>query len=256
MPAIKSIHIAPVKSLALIDPESVYVGVDGIEEDRRFLVRNGAGAMVTQRQIGKLAQVRADYCLASDTLTLQFPDGEFVRGTPELRERAEMKVFRRVVGGQVVTGELSEALSEFCGEALSLMKPEIAGVCQDAYPVSLLAQASIEHLGNVAQNGVTVEYRRFRPNFLLDGCDAHEEDSWLGRELAVGDVLRVKVEMLDPRCAITTLNPDTGERDLDTPRLILGYRPDMNGNGACFGVYGTVVTPGTATIGDEVRIVA
>ena len=254
MPAIKSIHIAPVKSLALIDPKSVYVGVGGIEEDRRFLVRSDTGVMVTQRQIGKLAQVRADYCIDSDTLRMQFPDGELVSGTPELGERVEMKVFRRVVGGQVVNGELSEALSDFCGRTVSLMKPESAGACQDAFPVSLLSQASIEHLGNMAQNGVTVEYRRFRPNFLLDGCDSHEEDSWLGKEIEVGDKLRLRVESLDPRCAITTLNPDTGERDMDTPRLILSYRPLFRGS-ACFGVYGSVVAPGAASVGDEVRLV-
>ncbi len=255
LPVIKSIHIAPVKSLALVNPESVYVGFPGIEEDRRFLVRNDAGAMVTQRQIGKLAQVKADYCAATEILRLEFPDGETVSGTPELRERVDMKVFRREVCGRVVTGELSKALSEFCGESLTLMKPESAGVGQDAYPVSLLSEASIGHLGNLAQNGVSVEYRRFRPNFLLDGCEAHEEDTWLGREVAVGDELRVRVEMLDPRCAITTLNPDTGERDMDTPRLILGYRPDVSGNGACFGVYGSVVAPGSVSVGDAVKVV-
>ena len=255
MPAIKSIHIAPVKSLALIDPESVYVGIDGIEEDRRFLVRNGAGAMVTQRQIGRLAQVSADYCLDSDTLRLGFPGGKSVSGNPELGERVEMKVFRRVVSGRLVTGELSEVLSDFCGADLMLVKTAGAGACQDAFPVSLLSQASIEHLGKMAQDEATVEYRRFRPNFLLEGCEPHEEDSWLGREVLVGDELRVRVEMLDPRCAITTLNPDTGERDMDTPRLILGYRPDVSGNGACFGVYGSVVASGTACVGDEVRVV-
>lgn len=253
MPVIKSIHIAPVKSLALIDPESVYVGVDGIEEDRRFLVRNGAGAMVTQRQIGELAQIRADYCAPTGVMRLGFPNGESIRAAPELGERVEMKVFRRVVSGRIVTGELSQALSDFCGETLTLMKSESAGACQDAYPISLLSQASIEHLGNIVQNGVTVEYRRFRPNFLLEGCEPHEEDSWLGKEVAVGAELRLRVESLDPRCAITTLNPDTGERDLDTPRLILSYRPLFRGS-ACFGVYGSVVTPGAVSVGDEVRV--
>lgn len=254
MPVIKSIHIAPVKSLALINPESVYVGVGGIEEDRRFLVRNGAGAMVTQRQIGKLAQVKADYCAAPEVLRLEFPNGKSVGAAPELGERVEMKVFRRVVSGRIVTGELSEALSDFCGETLTLVKSESAGVCQDAYPVSLLSQASIEYLGAMVQNGVKVEYRRFRPNLLLEGCEPHEEDSWLGREVMVGDELRVRVEILDPRCAITTLNPDTGARDMDTPRMILGYRPDVGGNGACFGVYGSVVMPGAVSVGDEAGV--
>jgi len=237
-----------------MDSESVQVGFQGIEEDRRFLVQNDAGAMITQRQIGKLAQVSADYCPSSDKLRLVFPGGESVCGTPELGDPVETKVFRRVVSGKVVTGELSEALSDFCGEKLALFKSESAGACQDAYPVSLLSQASIEHLGDIAQNGIELEYRRFRPNFLLDGCEAHQEDTWLGKEVAVGDELRLRVDSLDPRCAITTLNPETGERDLDTPRLILSYRPLFRGS-ACFGVYGSVLAPGTASVGDEVRLV-
>ena len=256
MPAIKSIHIAPVKSLALIDADTVQVGVHGILEDRRFLVRSREGVLVTQRQIGKLALVRADYCAASDTLRLDFPDETSLSGSPELGDKLETKVFRRTVSGNAVKGGWSEALSEFCGAELTLVKSDSEGDCFDEYPVSLLSQASIEHLGNMAQNGSKVEYRRFRPNLLLDGCDAHEEDTWLGKDVMIGGELRLRVEKLDPRCAITTLNPDTGERDLDTPRLILGYRSDVSGSGACFGIYAAVVTPGAVSVGDEVRVAA
>ena len=256
MPAIKSIHIAPVKSLALIDADTVQVGVHGISEDRRFLVRNQEGVLVTQRQIGKLALVRADYCAASDTLRLEFPDETSLSGSPELGDKLKTKVFRRTVSGNAVKGGWSAALSEFCGAELTLIKSDSEGECFDEYPVSLLSQASIEHLGNMAQNGSRLEYRRFRPNLLLDGCDAHEEDTWLGKEVMIGSDLRLRVEKLDPRCAITTLNPDTGERDLDTPRLILGYRSEVSGSGACFGIYAAVVTPGAVSVGDEVRVAA
>ena len=256
MPAIKSIHIAPVKSLALIDADTVQVGVHGISEDRRFLVRSREGILVTQRQIGKLALVRADYCSASDTLRLDFPDGSSVSGSPELEDKVETRVFRRTVSGNAVKGGWSEALSEFCGAELTLVKSDSEGEGFDEYPVSLLSQASIEHLGNMAQNGSRLEYRRFRPNLLLDGCDAHEEDTWLGKDVMIGSDLRLRVEKLDPRCAITTLNPDTGERDLDTPRLILGYRSEVSGTGACFGIYAAVVTPGAVSVGDEVRVAA
>ena len=256
MPAIKSIHIAPVKSLALIDADTVQVGVHGISEDRRFLVRSREGVLVTQRQIGKLALVRADYCAASDNLRLEFPDETSLSGSPELGDKLETKVFRRTVSGNAVKGGWSEALSEFCGAELTLIKSDSEGECFDEYPVSLLSQASIEHLGNMAQNGSRLEYRRFRPNLLLDGCDAHEEDTWLGKDVMIGSDLRLRVEKLDPRCAITTLNPDTGERDLDTPRLILGYRSEVSGSGACFGIYAAVVTPGAVSVGDEVRVAA
>ena len=244
------------KSLALIDADTVQVGVHGISEDRRFLARSREGVLVTQRQIGKLALVRADYCSASDTLRLDFPDGSSVSGSPELGDKVETRVFRRTVSGNAVKGGWSEALSEFCGAELTLVKSDSEGEGFDEYPVSLLSQASIEYLGNMAQNGSKVEYRRFRPNLLLDGCDAHEEDTWLGKEVMIGGDLRLRVEKLDPRCAITTLNPDTGERDMDTPRLILGYRSEVSGTGACFGVYAAVVTPGAVSVGDEVRVAA
>ena len=250
------------KSLALTNPESVRLGARGIEEDRRFLVCDHNGAMVTQRQIGKLAQVGAQYCAHSDTLRLAFPDDTAVSASPELGRRINTKVFRRTVTGSIVTGELSDALSDFCGANLALLKTDNPGECFDAYPLSLLSQASIdllgEHQGNLAQAGASPaipEYRRFRPNFLLDGCDPHEEDSWLGKNLVVGDgEARLRVEALDPRCAITTLNPDSGERDLDIPRIILRYRLDVSRSGACFGVYAAVVTPGIVSIGDKLRL--
>ena len=56
----------------------------------------------------------------------------------------------------------------------------------------------------------------------------------------------------DPRCAITTLDPSTGNRDFDTLRLILSYRPSVRA--AYFGVYGVVESPGTVSVGDEVTL--
>ena len=94
---------------------------------------------------------------------------------------------------------------------------------------------------------------RFRPNFLLEGCQAHEEDSWLGGEIQVGDELRLQPIMPDPRCSIVTQNPSTGERDVDTLRLIMGYRPSPRN--AYFGVYAIVENPGTVSVGDEVRVI-
>ena len=93
---------------------------------------------------------------------------------------------------------------------------------------------------------------RFRPTFLIDGCEPHEEDAWLGRGLSMGDQLQVRLVSPDPRCAITTLDPDTGERDFDTLRLILSYRPSPRA--AYFGTYGIVEVPGTVRVGDEVAV--
>jgi uncharacterized protein YcbX len=85
--------------------------------------------------------------------------------------------------------------------------------------------------------------------FTLAGCDAHEEDSWNGRLVRVGEaVLRLGGPV--DRCAVTTRDPDTGERDLDTLRLIKGYRGQRDGKLIDFGVYATVERPGRVRVGD------
>ena len=135
---------------------------------------------------------------------------------------------------------------------MTLMETTGAGTCFDEYPVSLISEASIEHLGNLTRGAKRFEAKRFRPTFLLDGCQIHEEDSWLGSAVRIGDRLQVRLVARDPRCAITTLDPSTGERDFDTLRLILRYRP--NPRAAYFGVYGIVEVPGVVSVGDEVSL--
>ena len=57
-----------------------------------------------------------------------------------------------------------------------------------------------------------------------------------------------------PRCALTTRSPDTGERDLDTLKLIKGYRGVRDGEAIDFGVYGRVEQPGRVRLRDPVEL--
>ena len=61
-----------------------------------------------------------------------------------------------------------------------------------------------------------------------------------------------------PRCNATTRNPDTGEKDLKTLRLIAegrGMQPDEFGEeGLNLGAYADVVEPGVISVGDRVRL--
>jgi uncharacterized protein YcbX len=91
--------------------------------------------------------------------------------------------------------------------------------------------------------------------FTLAGCDAHEEDEWNGRLVRFGDAV-VRVGGAVPRCAVTTRDPDTGKRDLDTLHLIKRYRGVRDGEHIDFGVYGQVVEPGSVRVGDPVEPLA
>jgi len=251
--SVAAIFTSPVKSLALNQPGSVTVGYSGIVEDRRFHLVDAEGRLLTQREQGKLVQVAAEYSADTEVLTLNFPDGHVVDGPTEFGSATTTIIWGRQISGREVTGPWSDALTEFCGSTIRLIKTDSPGESFDEYPVSILSQASLDFLGGRVNGGPTFEGRRFRPTFLLDGCSPHEEDFWLGGVVKIGPDLRIRLVSPDPRCAITTLDPDTGERDFDVPKLVLSYRP--NPRAAYFGVYGTVESAGVVSLGDAVELV-
>ncbi|MCH8989967.1 MAG: MOSC domain-containing protein [Chloroflexi bacterium] len=253
MHSVAAIFISPVKSLSLEQPASVTVGHSGIAEDRRFHLVDAGGRLLTQRQEGRLVLVKAQYSAESEVLTLQFPDGSRVAGPTDSGDALTTVIWGRQVSGREVTGPWSEALSGFCGSPVRLVKSDNPGESYDEYPISLLSQASIDLLGEQPTSGRKFEGRRFRPNFLIDGCSPNEEDSWLGGVVRIGPELRLRLVAPDPRCAVTTLDPETGQRDFDVPRLLLSYRP--SDRAPYLGVYGAVETTGTVSVGDAVELV-
>ena len=259
---VKAIYTAPVKSLALQQPEKVHVGFRGIDVDRRLYLINAEGKLLTQRQSGRLVQVKAEYLiepesLESDSLRLTFPNRDTCQGPITQGKGIVTMIWGRRVKGHLVNGVWNEALSQFCGEPVQIVTSDDAGQAFDEFPVSIVSEASLQRLTEEAS--IQTNFRgsltgtRFRPNFLLGGCHPHEEDSWLSGVIQVGDDLRLKPVTLDPRCSIITQNPTTGERDIDTLRLIMSYRPSPRNT--YFGIYAIVENPGIVSVGDEVKVI-
>ena len=251
MITVRATHISPVKSFALQHPQTVHVDTVGIVEDRRFYLVDQRGRLLTQREIGELVQVKAEYQASPEHLRLRLPDGTVLEGSIRLGGPVETSIFGRPVRGHLVTGDWNDVLADFCGVPVSLVRSDEAGQSQDGYPLSLISEASVDELGRQTGGTITFDSRRFRPNLVLGGCEPHEEDEWIGGVVQIGDELRLRLVARDPRCAITTHSPTTGERDVDTLRLILSYRPDPRA--AFFGVYGIVERPGDVSLGDAVR---
>jgi len=249
---IERMYIAPVKSLALTPIERALLDKPGIAGDRAFFLVDDRGRVATQRELATLAQVTAAYDVETRRLTLRFPGGGEVSGVPEPEGEVAAAFFTLQLAGAFVAGPWSEALSEFVGAPLRLAQGT-PGRSFDAFPISMCSTGSLAALAQAA-GADAVDPRRFRQNIYITSDAPHVEDDWLGGEVRAGDaVLRVK--MRDPRCVMTTHNPDTGETDLDALKLIATYRTDQPGE-ANFGVYCTVAEPGVAGIGDEVTPLA
>ena len=98
--------------------------------------------------------------------------------------------------------------------------------------------------------GAAVDPIRFRMNLHLDGWEPGAELELVGRTLTVGPV-RLKVLKRTERCAATSVNPDTAERDLNVVKgLHTAY-----GHTDC-GIYAKVLSGGRIAPGDAVTLEA
>ena len=260
MPTVARLSISPVKGLGLLHPDSIEIGPDGVAGDRAFYMVDADGRMLNGKLVGELVQVEARLDAGLDRLTLRFPGGSrpgsgagdtFVQGDARaLGAAVETDFYGRPVTGRLVEGPFAEALSAAAGRELRLVRADWAGAACDVYPVTLLSRASCEELARRSGDLRLADDRRFRMLILLDGCAPHEEDTWTGRRLRVGDA---EIDVLRDvgRCVVTGHDPETGRTDADTLQAIADYRGAPEGRIA-FGMYGDVVEAGRVRVGDEV----
>jgi len=252
---VSRLSVTPVKGLGLQHPEEIQLGERGVADNRRFYLVDRVGSLFSGIDHGPLVRVRPRYDTESEVLTLDFPDGRSVAGSALADgDEVETDFYGRRVTGRVMDGPFGEALSRYAGKPLRLVRADRDSHGCDVQTVTFLSDASVEELRGRAGREEPLDERRFRMLIGLGGCTAHEEDTWNGRLLAIGGA-HVRVGGPVGRCATTTRDPSTGERDFDTLRAIKGYRGVREGKSIDFGVYGDVEQPGRVRIGDPVELV-
>lgn len=248
------IATAPVKGLALALQSEATLRAAGIDGDRAYYLVDAEGRLVNAKRAGGLLRASAE--VAGDRLRVLLPDGSVVDGDVELAEPIETNFWGRSVTGRVVRGPWAESLSMLAGLPLTLVRADEPGGGLDRGPgagVSLVSTASLRALARAAGVEVPVDGRRFRMTLGVDGVDAHAEDGWLGRRVAVGGAVVVPRGNVG-RCRVTSLHPDTGVSDLDTLDAIAGYRGNVETTEPLpFGVWCEVVEPGRIAVGDPVE---
>jgi len=251
MRTVARLSIAPVKALALVHPDAIRLESYGVLENRRFYLADADGRRVSGAKHGRLMQVHAAYDGATEDLSLRFPDGDEVTARADQvdGEHVVSDFWGRNVAGHEVDGPFSDALTRWYGTPLRLIRTDRPGDASDVWPVSLLSTASAEDLARGAGSDRPREARRFRLLIELDGCAPYEEDTWVGGRVRVGEAL-IAIPGPIPRCAVTTYDPDTGERDFGTLKAIRDVRGQGPDGDLFFGVYGQVVEPGTVRVGD------
>lgn len=253
MPTVARLSIAPVKSTGLHHPKRIVLHPWGAEGNRVFHVVDPDGGLINAADLGSLLALRTDHEPAAERLAITFPDGTRVEGDGASLGRAVVTVFfGRPAAAHVLDGPWAEALSSYLGRPVELARCDRPGDGNDDFAASLFSTASAQELARRSGQDRGRDSRRFRMLIEVEGCEPHQEDSWIGGVVRVGGaVLRVAKPVA--RCVITTKDPDTGRRDLETLAAIAAYRGMREGRKIDFGVYADVLESGTVSLGDEVR---
>jgi uncharacterized protein YcbX len=243
--SVAAIAVTPVKAFALQPRDRVTLTENGVDENRRFLLVDANGARLRSSVHAWQCTVAAEYDSSAERLTVRLPGGEQVEGAADAFGAAvDFDYHGTLVSGRVVDGPWAEPLSALAGQPVRLVRTDEPARVQGE-PVTLVSSASVERFSGEAKT--TPDARRFRMLFRVDGCDAHEEDTWLGRRVRVGDAVVRVVELVE-RCVVTTRDPDTGVRDVDTLDVLKRYRGTLD-----LGVRARVEEPGQVGVGDEVE---
>jgi hypothetical protein len=214
----------PVKSMRGEVLSSTHFGYGGIPFDRRFALIDDTpdshrrGMQTTARQFPALLGYAAS--VADGSVVVKMPDG------------AVMDVTQPDAGARLAkeTG-LSFALAD-----------DPSGANHDAADILVINETSVRQFAD--EWGQHIDLRRFRPNVVIDGVAAFEEESWVGRKLRVGGAVLDVVSRCG-RCVITTMDPETLVTD---PSFLKQMAQRHQAN---FGVYCAVSEPGDAGLGDE-----
>ena len=243
---IAALHLYPVKSCRGIGRASLELARTGFLHDRHWLIVRPNGRFVTQRELPRLALIET--ALLANGVRLSAPGMAAIDVLPRAGNASMDVVIWRDTCRGIDQGEAVAAwLTAFLGEQLRLVafdetrerasSPQWTGATPavtefaDAFALLAISEASLADLNVRLTRALPMD--RFRPNIVLAGIDAYDEDRI--HELRLdGLCLRVVKPCL--RCSITTTNQKTGEVEGDEPlHTLKSYRWSKALHGIAFG---------------------
>jgi uncharacterized protein YcbX len=266
---IAQLMIFPVKSCAGLRVEQAVLLETGLQWDRNWMVVDAEGHFLTQRACARMALVQPE--LRPDALVLHAP------GMPPLLLGLQVDGPVRSVqvwDDRVDARDLGDAAAQWLQQALGLpglrlvrFDPAVKRACStkwtqgvpastqfaDGYPVLVTTDSSMEELNRrvAAMDQPAVGMERFRPNVVLAGLPAHDEDHVGPLEvLAEGGTVAARLELVKPcaRCPIPNIDPVTAQSHPAVSDALQAYRQDARVNGAITFGMNAIVTRGAGAV--------
>ncbi|CCD35821.1 probable iron-sulfur binding protein YPO1417 [Candidatus Paraburkholderia kirkii UZHbot1] len=268
MPVLNEIFVYPIKFCAGISLQRATFFETGLEYDRHWMVTDPADGMFTQRAYPRMALIRTAF--DGDDLVIDVPGMPTLRTPLRAESLVDAKPMRATVWRDTVdaldTGEQTARwFGEFLGmpACLARFSPQTRRTVDqkwtaplathtrfaDGFPLLILGQASLDDLNArlSTKDAPGIPANRFRPNLVIGGLDAYEED-FVGDMLmrVPGREVQLRLVKLCTRCPMPTIDQDTGAPDSSRPHKPLdtmsAYRASEQFDGALtFGKNAVVV---------------
>lgn len=258
---VQALWLHPIKSCGGIAVDNALLIETGLEFDRAWMVVDAQGLMLTQRQHPRMALVQPT--LRSADLVLRAPGMLALHlrlDTVELPTRVQ--VWDDIVKAYDMGALAAQWFSDFLGVKARLVRfdPAQQRLCDaawageiaaesafaDGFPLLVASSASLDELNRRLQAGghPAVTMQRFRPNLVLDGLQAHDEDSLHEVTVATDDG-PVVLRLVKPcgRCSMPDVDPATAATGHAVADTLAGYRADARIGGALsFGMNAVIVS--------------
>lgn len=231
---LSEIYIYPIKSAAGVKVDQTPVDISGPRQDRRWMLVDREGRFLTQRELPRMVLMHPKF--RGDNLFVEAP------GMPALEipswagdgDWISVRVWHNDLRLPHPNPAYSEWFSSFLRHPCRLVhlpdtvvrpveapynSPQWRVSLADGYPLLLVGQASLDLLNQRLPSPVTM--RRFRPNLVIAGSAAHDEDGW--RRLRIGDV-EIRVVKPCARCKIVLVDPETAESGTEPLQTLGQYR--------------------------------
>ena len=261
--SIARLFVYPVKSCAGVELNEAVLTETGLDLDRAWMVVDADGVFVSQREQARLALVKPQ--LKMEELVLRAP------GMLALHVRidaVEQPATVQVWDDTVPAFDMGSIAAQWFTDFLSLTDAglpgsnakqyrmvrfdpdhrrlssmqwtqgaEVSNQFSDGFPLLVISTASLDGLnGKLAAAGhAAVGIERFRPNIVLAGLDAHDEDRLQTLHIALeagepGEVILKPVKPC-PRCPIPNIDPATAKSSPEVGDMLQSYRQDARVDG-------------------------
>lgn len=279
--SILSLHTYPVKSCGAITHPQIGVSATGLAHDREWVVVDERGRFLTQRAHPRMALVQP--ALDATALFLNAPEMPTLRISLHPATSGTAATPLRIWGSETLGRDEGDLAGRWFSDYLGLRcrlyrrhpdacrladlrqvanwqkrRPDIEGFPSehpmgfaDAFPFLIANQASLDDLNQrlVARGLEAITMARFRPNIVIQGLEAYEED-YLS-SLQIGPLTLALVKRCS-RCTVPNVHPLTAEAGDEPMNTLQSYRSFESG--VLFGVNAVIagVSPDTVlSVGDQ-----